>query len=85
MEKNIRKTISRLFRRKENMRNIGDDDNFFEAGVSSLTIIELQINVEEALGLQVETSQLMRLSSISGWISAYAASRAVLAQNTAVG
>jgi acyl carrier protein len=85
MEKNIRETICDLFRQKERMKEIGDDDNFFEAGVSSLTIIELQISVEKALGLQVETSRLMRLSSINEWIRAYVECSAGLEQSAEVG
>jgi acyl carrier protein len=71
VEANIGETIIRLFRKKGQMKNIGEDDMFFELGVSSLTIIELQIGVEEALGITVPTSELMRLGTIRGWIEAY--------------
>ena len=48
------------------MKDIGEDDNFFDAGVSSLTIIELQIRVEDILEVTVPTTLLMRLSTIIG-------------------
>jgi D-alanine--poly(phosphoribitol) ligase subunit 2 len=73
VEANIRETITRLFRQKSQMKNIGEDDMFFELGVSSLTIIELQIGVEGALGITIPTSELMRLGTIRGWIDAYGA------------
>lgn len=73
MEANIRETIIRLFRQKNQMKNIAEDDMFFELGVSSLTIIELQIGVEKALGITIPTSELMRLGTIRGWIDAYGA------------
>jgi len=71
VEANIRETIIRLFRQKGPMKDIGEDDMFFELGVSSLTIIDLQIGVERALGITVPTSELMRLGTIRGWIEAY--------------
>lgn len=73
MQENIRETILRLFRQKGPMKNIGEDDMFFELGVSSLTIIELQIGVEGALGITVPTSELMRLGTVRGWVEAYSA------------
>jgi D-alanine--poly(phosphoribitol) ligase subunit 2 len=69
----VRETILGLIRKKKNMQGLGEDDNYFDLGVSSLTIIELQIGVEEELGIAIPTSQLMRLSTIRGWIDAYAA------------
>ena len=71
MEANIRETIIRLFRQKGPLRDLGEDDMFFELGVSSLTIIDLQIAVEAALGITVPTSELMRLGTLRGWIEAY--------------
>jgi D-alanine--poly(phosphoribitol) ligase subunit 2 len=73
MAENIRETILRLFRQKGQMKDLGEDEKFFELGVSSLTIIELQIGVEEALGVTVPTSELMRLETIGGWIEMYSA------------
>jgi D-alanine--poly(phosphoribitol) ligase subunit 2 len=73
VDERIRETILRLFRRKQQMQDIGTDDSFFELGVSSLTIIELQIAVEGELGIVVPTSELMRLSTITGWIDIYSA------------
>lgn len=73
MKANIRETIIRLFRQKGQMKDLGEDDMFFELGVSSLTIIELQIGVEAALGITVPTSELMRLGTMKGWIEAYSA------------
>jgi acyl carrier protein len=55
------------------MRDIGKSDRFFELGVSSLTIIELQIGVERELGVTISTSELMRLQTMQEWIEAYSA------------
>ena len=71
MEENIRETITRLFRQKGQMKDLREDETFFDLGVSSLTIIELQISVEGALGITVPTSELMRLGTIRAWIEAY--------------
>jgi len=48
------------------MKTIGEDDVFFDLGVSSLTTIELQLGVEGALGITVPTSELMQLGTIRG-------------------
>lgn len=73
MEENIRETINRLFRQKSQMRDIGESDKFFDLGVSSLTIIELQIGIERELRITVPTGELMRLGTIKDWIGAYSA------------
>lgn len=52
------------------------DDDFFERGATSLTIVELQIRIEDALGLQVPTSKLMAAPSVNGWAEAYRAAAA---------
>ena len=53
----IRDVVISAFRNKNNMAAIGEDQNFFDAGVSSLTIIELQIKVEEILGITGPTRE----------------------------
>ena len=68
----VREKIVAEFRQKQSMAKVGMDENYFEAGVSSLTIIELQMKVEETLGLSMPTSDLMRLSTMSEWVDAYA-------------
>jgi len=52
------------------LKDIGEDDRFFELGASSLTIIELQIAIEEASSYY-PTAQLMRFDTIKEWIAAY--------------
>jgi acyl carrier protein len=70
-DENIRNTIVGLFRKRESMKEIGEDEDFFDLGVSSLTIIDLQIAVEDALKLTLPTSQLMRLSTMREWVDIY--------------
>ena len=41
--------------------------------VSSLTIVEIQIVVEKALKLSVETSELMRASTLKEWVALHCA------------
>jgi D-alanine--poly(phosphoribitol) ligase subunit 2 len=73
VQEKIRETILRLFRQKNRLKDMGTNDNFFDMGVSSLAIIELQIGVEGELGITVPTSELMRLNTIQGWIETYSA------------
>jgi acyl carrier protein len=67
----IRELIISLFRERESFRDIAVDDDYFNLGVSSLTIVSLQIKVEERLGVSIATRDLMGLSTISEWIDAY--------------
>lgn len=71
----VRSTILGSFRQNEILQEIGEAENFFDLGVSSLTIVQLQIAVEKALGLSVPTSDLMRATSINAWIALYEAKR----------
>lgn len=67
----IRDTIVSLFREREILQHIGLDDDYFDQGVSSLTVIGLQIDVEKKLGVNIETRELMSLATINQWIDAY--------------
>ena len=71
MKENIRNTILGLFRQKELMKELEEEDDFFDLGVSSLTIVELQISIENSLNLTVPTSTLMSLATVKDWIEAY--------------
>jgi acyl carrier protein len=67
----IKNVIVSSFKEKENFRNIDLNEDYFNLGISSLTIIGLQINVEEKLGVTLGTRELMGLSTINQWIDAY--------------
>lgn len=70
-DQNIQQKVLDIFKQKEAFEEIGTDQDYFDLGVSSLTIIELQIKVEEALGVNIPTTDLMRLSTINEWINVY--------------
>jgi acyl carrier protein len=72
----IRELITELFNQKPMLRGIAADQDFFEVGASSLTIVDLQIQIEQALNVSVPTSELMRHPTLSGWVAAYARSEA---------
>lgn len=72
-EEMIRKVVHDTFYDKEVFKDISEDDDFFDLGVSSLTIVEIQIVVEKALKLSVETSELMRASTLKEWVALYCA------------
>lgn len=75
----LRQMIIDLFNNKPILRNIATDLDFFDVGASSLTIVDLQLQVESALGVSVPTSKLMANPTIDGWVSLYAQSKAAAA------
>ncbi len=70
-QKDIRGIILDQFSTKDNLKNLAENDDFFDAGISSLTMIDLQIKIEEILEVSIPTSELMKLFTIGGWIRAY--------------
>ncbi len=70
-EQELRNLIMKTFRSKPIMESIGDDDDFFDLGASSLTVVDLQLDIEKELGITVPTKVLMSQPSVSGWVSAY--------------
>lgn len=68
----INRIILNIFREKEVMNNISEDEDFFDLGVSSLTVVELQIVVEKALKVEVPTSKLMGAPTVKEWVAVYA-------------
>jgi aryl carrier-like protein len=70
----VRQIITGLFKQKGILSNIRSDQDFFDVGASSLTIVDLQLQVESALGRTVATSELMANPTIDGWVQLYAQS-----------
>lgn len=70
-EQELHTYIKEVFRSKPIMESIGDGDDFFDCGASSLTVVDLQLDIEEKLGITVPTSKLMKEPSINGWVAAY--------------
>lgn len=60
-----------LFREKEIMKDLTEEEDFFDLGVSSLTVVELQIVIEKELNLAVATSKLMASTTVKEWVEAY--------------
>lgn len=67
----VRESIQHLLSGFLNNRPVGDDDDFFDMGASSLSIVQLQIKVEKAVGATVPTAKLMAAPTLAGWISLY--------------
>ena len=61
------------FREKSILESVGEDQDFFDVGASSLTIVDLQLAIEEVLKVSVPTSKLMEKPTIGGWVELYQA------------
>lgn len=70
----VRQIITDLFKQKEILSNIRGDQDFFDVGASSLTIVDLQLQVEGALRRTIATSELMANPTIDGWVQLYSMS-----------
>jgi len=73
----IAATVREVCRREELLADMPENEDFFDHGVSSLAVIQMQIRIEEALKVTVPTSDLMGAPTINDWISLY--TRAALA------
>lgn len=67
----IAATIKEVCRREELLADMPADEDFFDHGVSSLAVIQMQIRIEEALKVTVPTSELMGQPTINEWIDLY--------------
>jgi acyl carrier protein len=70
----IANTIRALFESKPILAKAEPDQDFFDLGASSLTIVDVQLQIEEELGAEVETSSLMAKPTLNDWVDAYSAS-----------
>ena len=68
----ILNVIKAIFDAKPMLQGIDNDAVLFDLGVSSLTIVDLQFQVEDSLGIKVSTEMLMENPTIEGWAEAYA-------------
>lgn len=67
----VRTIVLGVIRSKPSLQDLPGDQDFFDAGVSSLTVIDMQLQIEEKLGVTVPTSHLMANPMIDGWVLAY--------------
>lgn len=67
----VRTIVLAVIRSKSSLQHLPGDQDFFDAGVSSLTVIDMQLQIEEKLGVTVPTSHLMANPMIDGWVVAY--------------
>lgn len=72
----IAATIREVCRREELLADMPADEDFFDHGVSSLAVIQMQIRIEDALKVTVPTSDLMGQPTINDWIGLYTRSAA---------
>ena len=70
-KEHIAATIKEVCRREELLADMPEDADFFDHGVSSLAVIQMQIRIEEALKVTVPTSDLMGQPTINDWINLY--------------
>lgn len=73
-------TIGEIIRKNADARDLGETDDFFAAGISSLTVVNMQMEIEGTLKRAVATKDLMKNPTIAGWSSLYAAARQDLKQ-----
>jgi acyl carrier protein len=64
-------TIRTIFNGKPILKDIDNDQDFFDIGASSLTVVDMQMQIEKNLGFSVPTSTLMKNPTINGWANAY--------------
>lgn len=67
----ITKTVREVCRREELLADMPDNEFFFDRGISSLAVIQMQIHIEEVLKITVPTSDLMEYATINDWIRLY--------------
>ena len=67
----IRQAIADCLDDKPIFQDIDDDQDFFDIGASSLTIVNLQIQIEKSINLKVPTSELMLNPTLNGWVKTY--------------
>lgn len=77
----IATSIRGVFQQKDYIADVPEDHDFFDYGLSSLAVIEMQILIEESLKVTVPTSDLMSHPTITDWITIY--SQAAVASNGA--
>jgi len=70
-EQELRQTLLEMFRAKPILKDISEDDDFFDLGASSLTVVDLQMDIESKIGVTVPTKVLMSRPTVNGWTEAY--------------
>lgn len=70
----IKDEVEQLIRSKDIFADIEATDDFFEQGASSLTVVNLQFEIEKKVGVEIETPKLLASPTIEGWSQLYSES-----------
>jgi acyl carrier protein len=70
--------VLREFRDREALRDLKGEDNIFDYGVSSLTVVQVQAAIESVLQIELPTKILMKYPTANEWSKRY--SSALLAK-----
>lgn len=76
LSKDLQSIVLGVIKSKPILQNLLGDQDFFDAGTSSLTLIDMQIQIEEQLKVNVPTARLIANPTTNGWISAYSEAKA---------
>ena len=68
---NIKEQILSVIKDKPILKDIDLNDDIFDSGVSSLTVIDTQLQIEKKTGIEVPTEKLMALNTIAEWLECY--------------
>lgn len=70
-EDNILAVVREVVRSTMSGDGLRDDDDIFDAGATSLTVVSIQLRLEERLRRQAPTHRLMASPSIHGFATIY--------------
>lgn len=71
-EPEVMTTVRRLVKDALNNPGLQDHDDLFDAGATSLTVVDLQLRLEEKLNRCAPTHLLMAAPSVQAWAAIYA-------------
>lgn len=63
--------INSIFQANELLKDLPLDADFFDYGASSLTVVDLQIQLESKINTSVSTSELMAKPTRLDWTNIY--------------
>lgn len=70
-EINVRDAVTKAVATTFGNIQVDGDTDFFSVGISSLSVVNFQMVLEDILGCSVETPELMLNSTLNGWINQY--------------
>lgn len=60
----VKKTVSEILAKRVDISNLKEEDSLMDIGLDSLDLVEVMLEIEDALGVEFDSEEIANLSTL---------------------